>query len=161
MAGASAIPAANASTTGPEPSVTVATGLRSALGINSFLMTPSQKTAVGPNAIDRTQELLSQAIDLLGITDSGVYPDGFAGLVENPATGTLNVWWKGTMPPTLGQLIQKTVPEVVLVVWSAPERAAQGDRDPSRRNAGRRLGIPQAGRFGDRGHSPAGYQRRW
>jgi hypothetical protein len=120
MAGASAIPAANASTTGPEPSVTVATGLRSALGINSFLMTPSQKTAVGPNAIDRTQELLSQAIDLLGITDIGVYPDGFAGLVENPATGTLNVWWKGTMPPTLGQLIQKTVPEVVLVVWSAP-----------------------------------------
>lgn len=105
--------------TAAQPGVTVADDVHEALGTSSFWMTPSQRDKLGLAQVDRNQEMLSKASALLGVDGSGNYPDGFAGLVENPATNTMNVWWKGEMPTGVAELVRSKVPDVAMVVRSA------------------------------------------
>jgi hypothetical protein len=103
-----------------QPSVTVASDVHAAIGDDTFLMTPSQRKAVGQDQVDRNQDVLSKATALIGVDGTRNYPTGFAGLVENPATNTLNVWWVGPMPAAVSSRVEETVPSVGLVVRPAP-----------------------------------------
>ena len=97
--------AATASPTGAasaSATVPVRATLDEALGVSHFMMTPEQEAAVSGPELRQNQNLIDHTVDLLGITDTApAVDDGFAGLVVNPATAQMNLWWRGELPATV------------------------------------------------------------
>lgn len=90
--------------------------LIAAAGIGDYLMTAEQSAATDQGVIIHNQDMISQLSDAL-VPDEPA-PTGFAGTVSNPATGSLDVWWKGEIPTKLQVQIDQ-FPELRVTVHRA------------------------------------------
>jgi hypothetical protein len=103
-----------------ESQVLIHDDLMGALGISHYLMTPDQHSATPADVLEANQHRSDQTVDLLKITDTPTKIDaGFAGLVVNPATSVLNLWWRGSVPEEVLAAIERVDPSVRVVVHPA------------------------------------------
>ena len=100
----------------PDPSVAIteADSVLEATGVAPYLMTPEERDALTAQQLAERGDELQAAAAVVEPSVAGNYPDAFGGIVVNPATLTLDLWWTGGEETDVTRKIRQAAPEVTL-----------------------------------------------